>query len=203
MLFGGATWSMQIIGLLSAWKQEGQAREKDKFQDFMVWLQNHNFNTICQRIYESEEVSRELNALLSQSLTQIDDKLERIALAVAGIASKIEGLQELDRAASDDTETLSTQAREILKLFADSEGTTAIVLTEATMNHTLYFLPSNNGVTMDEARFVPDDVETLALHGLIIPSGYTKGGNPKYSLTRAGSKLADTLPPVEIRDERQ
>lgn len=199
-LMSGVNWSVQLIGLLSAWKQDRSSTKDDKFQDFIIWLENHNFQELSRKIHESEQVSRELHSLLSQSYEQIDHKLDAIATAVTELAGKIDGLNTLDRAVSQDADTLSTQAREILKLFADQVGSNRMV---ASLGHDpcIIFIPENIIYHFDEPRFLNDDVASLANNDLIDHTDYSSGGSSIYSLTRVGAKLAKSLPSVEIRKE--
>lgn len=199
----GVNWSVQLIGLLSAWKQDRQATSDDQFQDFMVWLENHNFQELYHRISESEEVNRELHALLSLSMDQVNGKLDAIAAAVGGLTVQIDGLNTLDRAVFADKSTLSTQAREILKLFAERTGDTGMMVPSGGPHSEkfLVFFPSAFAVSMDEPRFLESDVESLQEAALIMLSEYSDSGNPIYSLTRSGAQLAQSLPAVEIRQK--
>lgn len=203
IIMGGVNWSVQLIGLLSAWKQDRTATSDDQFQDFMIWLENHNFHELSRKIFESEEVNRELHALLSLSIGEINGKLDAIALAIGGLTAQIDGLNSLDRAVFADKSTLSTQAREILKLFADRKNDTTMLFTGGGIHgeNLLVFFPSQFAVTMDEPRFLENDLEDLLAAGLIMLSDYSNSGNPIYSMTRPGAQLAKSLPAVEIREE--
>jgi hypothetical protein len=191
-------WSVQLIGLLSAWKQDRTATSDDQFQDFIIWLENHNFHELSRKIFESEEVNRELHALLSLSIDEVNGKLDAIAAAICGLAVQIEGLNTLDRAVSQDAQTLSTQAREILKLFADQAGCTGMIVTSNGDDTVLIFTPHNSIFSIDEPKFLRDDIESLEASSLISLSDYTSSGSPIYSLKRLGAQLAKSLPTVEI-----
>jgi len=64
-----------LIGLICSWKQEWSAQATDRFQNFMVWLSHHHFEGLRERIYESEELQRELTALLQQDLSVLSWKI--------------------------------------------------------------------------------------------------------------------------------
>ncbi|MEO5916748.1 MAG: hypothetical protein ABIS50_21145 [Luteolibacter sp.] len=200
MIMGGVNWSVQLIGLLSAWKQDRSATSDNQFQEFILWLEDHNFQEVSRKIAESDELNRELHALLALSLDQVSGKLDELAFAVAGLAVKIDGLNTLDRAISHDTDTLSTQAREILKLFADQPGCPHMIVGPTYTEHPLIFIPENVSFTMDEPRFVPDDIDSLERADLISQSDYTPSGSPIFSLTRLGAQLAKSFPTVEINE---
>jgi len=44
----------------------------------MVWLSHHHFEGLRERIFESEELQRELTALLQQDLSVLSSKLDTI-----------------------------------------------------------------------------------------------------------------------------
>lgn len=199
----GVNWSVQLIGLLSAWKQERRAISDDKYQDFMKWLQNHNFQELSNKIHESKEVSQGLHSLLSESIDKIDHKLDAIANSVAELASKIDGLNTLDRATSESSGTLSTQAREILKLFADRTEDTHLCLKPWGDQGTpvLVFTPTGVSFSMEEVRLMESDVKDLETANLIAVARYDSAGTPYFALTRSGFELAKSLPSVEILQE--
>jgi hypothetical protein len=202
-IMGGVNWSVQLIGLLSAWKQDRTAASDDQFQDFIIWLESHNFHELSRKIFESEEVNRELHELLSLSIDEVNGKLDAIATAICGLAVQIEGLNTLDRAVFADESVPSTQAREILKLFADQVDATGMMVAPWGLHgrKVLAFIPVGRVIEMDESRFLESDVASLQLSGLIMHSDYSKEGNPIYSLTRPGANLAKSLPVVDIREE--
>ena len=61
----GLSTFVQLVGLLSAWKQERKGEAGDEFQSFIVWLQVHHFDRLRERIFESDELQRELHELLA------------------------------------------------------------------------------------------------------------------------------------------
>lgn len=200
LIFQGIAWSAQIIGLLSAWRQEQQVRKGEHFQSFIKWLENHNFNELRERIYESDELNRELHALLSESLESIDAKIDQLTSMVAEVSSRIEGLSSIDRVISVEHGGLSTQAREILKLFESTPGADFMIVGEMGVGSkvSILFMPCRTCFEMDEPRFVDDDVAALEGGTLIRFDKWMKTGNPRYILTREGARLAQTLPAVVI-----
>ncbi len=197
----GASWLAQLIGLLSAWKQERKSNSDDHFRDFSMWLDHHNFTKINQRISESEELQRELQSLLSSSISEIDKKLDRIEFQIIQIASKIEGFDALYRHSSPQNSALSAQALEILKLFSEREKDHEMQLDALGPQGepTLSFIPSGISFMMDLPRLVRADVDSLVQEGLLMRLSHSRMRQPTYSLTQQGINLANSLPSVEVR----
>lgn len=57
-----------LVGLICNWSQERSGQAEDRFQDFMVWLSHHHFEGLRERIFDSDELQRELTSLLQQDL---------------------------------------------------------------------------------------------------------------------------------------
>ena len=198
----GVDFTVQIIGLLAAWKQERSSTTNDHFQDFSIWLQNHNFHAIRERILESEELQRQLHSILEGSLDRIETRLDALSASVAELMTKIDGFRELERSISGEFDGLSSQACEILKLFAESEGATGMVVFDfGQEGKVLRMVPQGGSYRMGDQRFLDDDLEALEHHQLIRIDHYSqRDGNPVYALTRKGGGVAKSLPQVTIRE---
>src|SRR5947209_7909333 len=106
-----------LVGLICNWRQERAAVATDRFQDFLTWLTNHNFQELRSLILESADVQRELNELLRQDTALLSEKLDFACVALSSISDKIEALAPLARALHASAEALSSQAIAILKHF--------------------------------------------------------------------------------------
>lgn len=49
-----------LVGLICNWKQERGSQATDRYQDFMLWLSHHHHDNLRERIFESDELQREL-----------------------------------------------------------------------------------------------------------------------------------------------
>jgi hypothetical protein len=201
-IMAGVNWSVQLIGLLSAWKQDRKATSDDNFQNFILWLENHNFHALRERIYESDELNRDLHSLMANSIEQIGAKLDELSSAVSLVASKIDGLRSIDRAVFADANTVSTQAREILRFFSDADDSDRMChgIYGAKAEHVLHLLPSKKTLRPSEQKFVKDDIDALVAADLISLSKFNRRQNPIYVLTRKGAALAGSFPSGEIVD---
>lgn len=193
-LMNGMNWSVQLIGLLSAWKQDRKSAEDDKFQSFLIWLGNHNFTALKERIYESEELQRDLHEILKEDLTSISNKLDIIAGAVSAVSSHIQGFEKLFPQVNPKQKALSNQACLILAQFSASGSDTLIyrhfMTMEGKQHHS--FSPQLSG--MLETRFIRDDLDSLEYFGLITLVGLIgEHKSPKYTLTREGVKFLNSL----------
>lgn len=184
-----------LVGLICNWKQERGSQATDRFQDFMVWLSHHHFESLRERIFASDELQRQLGELLQQDLADLGAKLDAIAGAISSVADKIDTLSQVGRALGASAEALSDQAAEILKFF-DQSG--AIRLLVSDFPRACVFLPENRVVQFSEARFVEADVAALESLGFINLVDQNSSGSPIYALTRAGTAFASTLPELAI-----
>jgi hypothetical protein len=184
-----------LVGLICNWSQERGGVEADRFQDFITWLTHHNFEQIRERIFDSEELQRELASLLQQDLSVLGSRLDTIAGAISAVADKIDSLSQVGRALGTDTEALSDQAAEVLKVFDQSGASRMVVFDHEPV---CLFLPSGMSVTFSDARFLETDVAALESMGFIRMVDQNNSGNPIYAITRAGSAFAATLPAVEL-----
>lgn len=184
-----------LVGLICNWRQERSGQAEDRFQDFMVWLSHHHFEGLRDRIFDSEELQRDLALLLQQDLSVLGNRLDTIAGAISAVADKIDSLSQVGRALGTDTEALSDQAAEVLKVF-DQIGASRMIVFDHRPE--VRFLPSGEGTQFDEGRFLETDVAALESMGFIRMVDQNKSGNPIYAITRAGSGFAATLPVVSL-----
>lgn len=197
----GLATFVQIVGLLSAWRQERKGASGDEFQNFITWLQVHHFDQLKERIFESDELQRELHGLLAGGLAGIESKLNSLEAAIAGVAAKIDGLTQVGRASAASAKGLSPQACEILKLFADSSGDTEMAVADRGPEGVIItMLPSTAAYRMDEPKFVADDLQSLQDFEMIRLERHLTHGSPVFALTRAGWQLAGEMPSVVLKD---
>jgi len=152
-----------------------------------VWLSHHHFEGLRERIFESEELQRELTALLQQDLSVLSSKLALITGAISAVADKIDRIGQVSRALGADTEALSEQAVALIKAFEES-GDGRMVVAARLLE--CVFDPSGQIYSPKEPRFLDADVESLAVLKYIELVDQSGQGNPIYALTRAGSRFA-------------
>jgi hypothetical protein len=125
----------------------------------------------------------------------LGSRLDTIAGAISAVADKIDSLSQVGRALGTDTEALSDQAAEVLKVF-DQIGASRMIVFDHEPE--VRFLPSGRGAKFTEGRFLETDIAALDSMGFIRMVDQNKSGNPIYAITRAGSAFAATLPVVSL-----
>jgi hypothetical protein len=180
-----------LVGLICNWRDERGRASKDKFEDFITWLTNHNFHALKDRIFESEELQRQLTEMLRQDYDTLSEKLDSLTGAISAISDKIDTFGEVGRALRTSTENVSIQALAILKCFDASEAPRMVVFEHPP---SIWFVPKGASIKVGEPRFLETDVRSLACCGLIEHVDYNKSGNLIYSITRAGARIAALLP---------
>ena len=194
-LIEASTILATLVGLICNWKQERGAQATDRFQDFMVWLSHHHFESLRERIYASEELQRELTALLQQDFAVLGTKMDVITGAISAVADKIDSLSQVGRAIGIDGESLSEQAVEVLKVF-DQLGARRMVVFDH--EPVCLFLSCQKAVKFSDGRFLETDVTALASMGFIELVDQNRSGNPIFGITRTGSAFAATQPEVAL-----
>ena len=63
----------------------------------------------------------------------------------------------------------------------------------------VHLMPQGYGLQISDSRFLEDDVSALASLGLISHVDHNGDGDPIYSLTRAGSRIAQSIPDIELQ----
>lgn len=182
-----------IVGLICNWKNERAAQATDRYQDFMAWLVQHNFNDLNDRIFASEELQRDLSKLLSQDLSVISSKLDTIVGSLSAVADKIDSLSQLSHTLGVDTAALSEQATRILKIFDQLQANRMIY---STFFHQCIY--DNRPESFDDKRFVLSDIQALEKMNFIRHVDQSNSGEPIYSITRQGSAFAQQLPDLAL-----
>lgn len=182
-----------IVGLICNWKQERASVATDRYQDFMAWLVQHNFNDLNERIFASEELQRDLSALLSQDLSVISTKLDTIVGSLSAVADKIDTLSQLGRTLGADAEALSDQATRIIKLFDQFAAHRMIY-----SNHFHQCNFDHKPVSLEDKRFVLTDIQALEDLNFIRHVDHNNSGDPIYVITRKGSAFAQQLPDIPL-----
>jgi AAA+ ATPase superfamily predicted ATPase len=182
-----------IIGLICNWKNERAAQATDRYQDFMAWLLQHNFNELSERIYQSEELQRDLATLLQQDLSVISTKLDTIVCSISAVADKIDSLSQISRTLGADTNELSEQATEIIKIFDQLEAQRMIY--SNAFHQCIYDFKA---VAFRDKRFILADIQSLEKMSFLRRVDHNNNGDPIYVITRQGSSFAQQLPEISL-----
>jgi len=186
-----------IVGLICNYRQEKGARAQLDYQQFMGWLESHRHDELKNLISQTHHLQSEVDALLRQDHAQLARQLGTIETMLAQILSRMDGFAGLARVVHPES-TLSDQALEILRQFADSG--TDLMLTLDFHEGTHFAFPPGSGGALQpwkpgEPRFFEDDMETLCQLGFIRPDHGQ--AEPAYRLTRAGAQYVAATRPGE------
>ncbi|MEN3369350.1 MAG: hypothetical protein V7609_1493 [Verrucomicrobiota bacterium] len=187
-----------LVGLICNWRQERAAIATDKFQDFLTWLSNHNFEQLRSLILGSDEVQQSLLFLLREDTAKLGEKLGFACSALSSISDRIEALAPLARALNASSQTLSDQAVAILKRF-DETGAERLIL--FARRKQIGFLPMGRvTIGVAEPRFLEDDILSLEGVGFLRLVAHNNDGEPIFALTRPGAAFAAQIPTVAHQD---
>lgn len=186
-----------LVGLICTWKQERGSIHGDKFDDYMVWLANHNFQELRDRIFDSEELQRELAQLLRTDVGELSAKLDTIMQAISAVSQKIDGFSQISERLSAATDLLSQQACRVLKTFAAFDTAERLIVAHhQTLDGSSWELHLSPGVGVffpDQTRFVANDIDLLVHLNLLQHIQNTGEGFPMLVLTRSGMAFAEGL----------
>jgi len=185
-----------LVGLLCNWKQERGAVAQERFQDFMLWLQQHHYNDLRSRIIDSAELTRELDAFLHEDFQTLSSKLDGVSMTLTSIVSRIESLSGLAHGLNAKAEKLSLQAVQILKKAQELNASSFFVpSTDPQDDQHLIFEPSYCIYAVTEPWLLMADIQDLQDTKYLIRLDTTDDGPTQYALTRLGRKIAEDLPP--------
>lgn len=193
-----ASYFATLVGLICNWRDEREAQADDRFQDFISWLVNHKFENIRDRIFESDELQRQLNELLRQDYGRLGDRLDSISSAISSISDRIDTFGQVARAFRSPSDAISDQALAILKIFDQKQALRMYVTDRTRLGPECVFLPSGGSVRVGEPRFLEADISTLLRFGFIELVGHNSSGSPMYCMTRSGTSVAASIEPVTI-----
>jgi len=179
-----------VVGLLCSFRQERGATEALDHRQFIEWLEYHRHVELKRLISGTLHLSREIDDLLHRDQGEILQKLSDLDGVFASILSRLDGFSGLAAVLAPGVE-ISAQAKQILTVFADSEAQLLILMPNVGSGPIVCFSPGV-GITIEEPRFVEDDLATLSKYGLLAQD-LSSSGEPLFKLTRNGATYAKLL----------
>lgn len=176
-----------VVGLICNFRQERGSAEALDHRKFIEWLEYHRHEEIKNLILRTHNLPREIDDLLRRDQTEILRRLAALDEVFATVLSRLEGFSGLVGALAPGA-GISEQAMKILVSFAESDAD-LLILMDIQGQPVLCFAPGT-GKDIEEPRFLPDDLNTLAAYGLFSTEF---GENPMFRLTRNGAKYAKLL----------
>ncbi len=175
-----------IVGLISQFRSERDSVEQSDINDFMIWLEQSNFQEIKNLLEQNAKTTTYIKSILNQDRDVLKQQLERIDAALIAFASSIEGFSELAKSISPNS-VLSDQAIDILRQFEESGASKMSEM--RVMGGSLYqYVETDGNLDYSDTRFIEDDLNTLVDYGLLRHEHNSQGSNV-YIYTRVASDL--------------
>ncbi len=178
-----------IVGLVCNFRQERCGDHHLKHSDFVEWLEYHRHEDIKNLILRTHNLPREIDELLRRDQNEILAQLKKVDEVLATVLSKLDGFSGIVEALAPASD-ISDQAKAILLSFATGK-VDLLILMHYDGGELLQFSPGH-GHTVEQPRFLHDDIKTLKAYQLIALDSWS-GKDPVYKLTRAGAKYAEFL----------
>jgi len=180
-----------IVGLIGMFKQErkeGDATDKD---DFLQWLQSHNFEEYAKTISSSSEALAEIEKVLSENHEVIISKLHKIDEVLSTLAINMNLLDGLAESMYH-SPVISVQAIEVLRQLVNSPSSSFIKSRVGATTEALILIQDGGQINFEEPRFIDDDLITLINCGLLWMS-YGSQGSEIYNITRDATKFISSI----------
>ncbi|HCG5296639.1 TPA: hypothetical protein NJZ52_004401 [Vibrio parahaemolyticus] len=180
-----------IVGLVSAFKGEERAIDGDQYNDLVAWLQHKRHEDVIKELESNQKLATEVKQLLSQSHSEVVEILSNLDQMLMKLASHIQGVQGIANAI-DSTAALSEQSLSILRQFDKSGASKFLEL--PMRGTTLYmFLDGSGGqITIEDQRFVEDDLNELLKLNLLLLD-FNGKGQRVFKITRLAASYIETV----------
>lgn len=184
-----ATSFATIVALIADFKSQHLSDSDDEFKEFTSWLSENRHTELLSLVQQNANTILSIKVLLATNRKVLEERLEILDKALAGIASTLDGFSQLASAVRPDA-SLSTQAISILQQFNDAGASHALELKNISSPHALFVFVDGVGgeVTFSEPKFIEDDILSLVNIGLL-RLGYNAQGERKFWFTRTAATL--------------
>jgi hypothetical protein len=116
--------------------------------------------------------------------------LKALDQVFATVLSRLDGFSGLVNVLAPNAR-LSDQAKDLLIHFYDSAAKLMFLMPHTSAGPILCFSPGS-GVSLEEPKFLEDDLQTLVSFGFL-SQGYTSNGDPMFTPTRIGAKFTKMI----------
>ena len=184
-----ATTFATVISLIAEFKSQRVASGDDEFEDFQSWLAETRHEELANLLRQNVNTTLSIKALLAVDRRTLEERLEMLDRSLAGIASTLDGFNQLADALRPDAQ-LSTQALSIIRQFHHAKASRALQLQIISATGPIFhFMDGNQGaIEFSEPQFIEDDLQSLVALGLL-RTDYNSSGRLVYVFTRAAAAL--------------
>lgn len=180
-----------IVGLIGMFKQERKEGDASNKDDFLQWLESHNFEEYAKTISSSSEALAEIEKVLSENHEVIISKLHKIDEVLSTLAKNMDLLGGLAESMYHSA-SISDQAIEVLRQLVNSPSSSFMKHKGGPSTDALILMQGGGQINFEEPRFIDDDLNTLINFGLLRLS-YGSKGSEIYNITRDATKFISNI----------
>ncbi|EOG7705001.1 hypothetical protein ACLINR_004540 [Vibrio parahaemolyticus] len=179
-----------ILGLVSAYKAEGRARDGDEYNDLVNWLSDKRHKAVIEELNNNHILSLQVKQLLNRNHDEVIKSLANLDNLLMQLAYQFEDFKGIVKAIEPSVE-LSNQAIDILCQFEKSGSSTFLEVSDSSGTSYL-FLDGPGELTINEPRFIHDDLTQLCKLGLL-EAGFNSKGSRIFKITRLSVSYLDSV----------
>ncbi|CAM4161327.1 hypothetical protein [Vibrio neonatus] len=170
-----------ILGLISAYKAEGRARDGDDYNELIKWLSEKRHKALIEELNNNQILSLQVKKLLNRNHDELMDGLNNLDSLIMQLASQLDDFKGIASAIEPSVQ-LSEQAIDILRQF-DKSGASQFLEVKTSAGSNYLFLDTQGKLNINEPRFVHDDLTQLLKLGLL-ELDFNKQGCRIFKITR-------------------
>ena len=180
-----------IVGLLSDFVSQRRQSGSNDFQEFVRWLMEHQHGEVVQLLSQQARTVTSVKAMLTQDREELRGQLDALDRTLAAMACALDGLGSVAHAVHPDA-ALSRQAVSILRQFDKAGASKAIRMDTSEGPHIAFTGPNKGSMSIDEPRFLDDDMNALVQLELL-GRQFKPNGHSVYVYTRRAADLVRFL----------
>ncbi len=176
-----------VVSLIGQFRSERSGLAAADFNEFLIWLAEANHSELKTLVEQNSRKVIGIKALLNEQYEVFHERLEMLDSALAAYASSLPGFSDLTEGLKPQA-AISDQALKILQEF-DSSGASKFIVEDSLDDIVaLLYLDADDGIAIEDVRFLEDDLNTL-VNLQLLRHGHNSRGEVIYHLTRAASSL--------------
>lgn len=174
-----------VLALVALFRAEQSNAGAVKQQDFMEWLERHDFKQLRKQIEGNSIALNAIESMLLENRDAFAARFDNIDRLLASILSGIKEFKDVSVALRPEAQ-VAEQAISILRQFLDSGGDALIVNTNWGATSLVFSRGNPHSVACQDPQFLRGDLSQLVEMRLLLPDGQNSDGAPIYRATREG-----------------
>jgi len=180
-----------VVSLFGLWKSQADRRKEQTINDFKEWLRRHDHQEALAQIENNAELVQALDSLVQRNHDEVMDGIANIEKVASTVAQHIDALRPL-ATAMPIKEQLSDQAVSILQQMNAAEASKFGEVKWLGGSDYRMWDGERGSLTIEEPRFLEDDLRSLCELGLLRPDVGSKGTRFFY-ITRIGAAIGSRI----------